>query len=227
VRVCYTCKCFENYYDFREDVLRHRLSFGRYKKGEDLISDKVFDLKIKPSICHYCTKKTPNLPYAGIYYSSFRQIYDPYYKLVSKKEFGSTFPPVGKEKEIENKTREMFDYPKIGEKWLNETFLLKICESILTPKYKILHHYRGKELEGLELDLWIPELNVGIEYQGEQHYKIVKHWGGEKGFLERKLRDKKKKELCKKLGYKLIEFKFSEKLTTELVEKKIKKISEN
>ena len=223
----YTCKCFENFYDFDEDVLRHRLSLGGYKKGEDLINDVVLGLKVKSSICHYCTKQTPNLSYAGINYSTFRQIYDPYYQLLSKKEFGSTFPLFGKEKEIENKTREMFDYPEIGEKWLDETFLFKICESLLSPKYEIFHHYRGKELEGLELDIWIPDIKVGIEYQGEQHYKVVKHWGGEKGLLERKLQDKKKKEICKKLGYRLIEFKFSEKLTTEIVEKKIKKISES
>lgn len=35
-----------------------------------------------------------------------------------------------------------------------------------------------------------------IEYQGEQHYYPVKHWGGEEAFLKRKKYDKIKKEYC-------------------------------
>lgn len=37
-----------------------------------------------------------------------------------------------------------------------------------------------------------------IEFQGEQHYRIVEHFGGKKGFLSRTKNDKIKKEYCKK-----------------------------
>lgn len=37
-----------------------------------------------------------------------------------------------------------------------------------------------------------------IEFQGEQHYRVVEHFGGEKGFLSRIKNDKIKKEYCEK-----------------------------
>lgn len=35
-----------------------------------------------------------------------------------------------------------------------------------------------------------------IEYQGEQHYKIIRHFGGEKGFKKRQRNDKIKADFC-------------------------------
>ncbi|MBK8172840.1 MAG: hypothetical protein IPK60_21230 [Sandaracinaceae bacterium] len=67
----------------------------------------------------------------------------------------------------------------------------------------------AKELEGLELDVWVPELRLGIEYQGEQHYEAIKHWGGGEGLAKRQSNDRKA-GLCKQLGYTLIEFRFDE-----------------
>jgi very-short-patch-repair endonuclease len=43
-----------------------------------------------------------------------------------------------------------------------------------------------------------------IEYDGEQHFKPVKQWGGEAGFKERQARDEEKNQWCEKNGYELI-----------------------
>jgi hypothetical protein len=76
----------------------------------------------------------------------------------------------------------------------------------------------------LRLDFYLPEYNVAIECQGEQHFKPVKYFGGNSGFLKTINRDKKKNELCEKNGIKIIYF--SEKkypgMLTDL--NKIKKI---
>lgn len=55
-----------------------------------------------------------------------------------------------------------------------------------------------KNKKPLPFDFYIAKQNVCIEYDGEQHYKPVKHWGGEKRFLERQLNDKIKNEYCNK-----------------------------
>lgn len=47
-------------------------------------------------------------------------------------------------------------------------------------------------------------LKYFIEYDGEQHFKPVKQWGGEAGLKERQARDKEKNEWCKSNGYELI-----------------------
>jgi hypothetical protein len=83
------------------------------------------------------------------------------------------------------------------------------------------HHYRGKDLEGLELDIWLAEYRLGIEYQGEQHYIAIDHWGGEEELKKRKANDRKKRALCKSLNYNLIEFTFREDISVDLILKKL------
>jgi len=83
--------------------------------------------------------------------------------------------------------------------------LLKIIDEIFADE-EVIHHYRGKELQGLELDIFIPSRKLAIEYQGEQHYEEFKHWGGKEGLKLRQLNDEKKKILCENNNYKLVEF---------------------
>ena len=45
-------------------------------------------------------------------------------------------------------------------------------------------------------DFYLPELNICIEYDGEQHFIVNDFFGGEKGLLETKRRDKEKNEYC-------------------------------
>ena len=75
-------------------------------------------------------------------------------------------------KYIENRVREKFGFKKVGESWTSETLLYKIVSEIL-PEYKIHRHYRPDFLDFLELDIYIPKLQIGIEYQGIQHFKPI------------------------------------------------------
>ena len=44
-------------------------------------------------------------------------------------------------------------------------YLLKSMITTIFPKYEIVEEYRNPELEMLELDYFIPELNLAFEYQ--------------------------------------------------------------
>lgn len=57
---------------------------------------------------------------------------------------------------------------------------------------------------GLRLDFYIPNNNVGIEYDGKQHFEVNEFFGGEKGFEETKDRDSKKDKFCSDNNIKLI-----------------------
>ena len=48
----------------------------------------------------------------------------------------------------------------------------------------------------LPFDFYLPDYNILIEYQGAQHYDVVKKFGGLDGFLLRKKHDKIKLEYC-------------------------------
>jgi len=113
---------------------------------------------------------------------------------------------------IENITREEFGFRKIGEGWVSESILFNIVRKLF-PEKEILRRYRPDWLNGLELDIYLPELKIAFEYQGQQHFFPIKAWGGKKSFQELKKRDLLKKELCKNLDIKLIEIDYTEPLT--------------
>ena len=124
---------------------------------------------------------------------------------------------------IENSVRERLGYPRIGECWVSETILFHIIENIYCGE-TIIRHHRPKWLEGLELDIFLPEKKLAFEYQGIQHFKPVKHWGGEEQLKKQKEHDMRKKEICKREGIKLICINYDEELTTEAVLRHIKNV---
>ena len=89
----------------------------------------------------------------------------------------------------------------------------------------IIHSYHNKEILGKqELDIYIPEYKIAIEYQGEQHFKPVDFGGyGEEMakilFSKNCKRDKRKKEICNKHQIKL--FYFSDTSDNEFLGEKI------
>jgi hypothetical protein len=54
----------------------------------------------------------------------------------------------------------------------------------------------------MELDIFIPDLNLALEYQGEQHYQNIFRFSEQKIQMER---DREKKQACKQSGITLIE----------------------
>ena len=59
-------------------------------------------------------------------------------------------------------------------------------------------------LDRQHLDFYLPEYNVAIECQGEQHFKSVTFFGGEDGYNRRNQLDKNKKALCEKHNIKVL-----------------------
>lgn len=109
---------------------------------------------------------------------------------------------------------------KRREKWIHEKHLFDIVKQ-LYGNYVVSFHYRAKWLEHLELDIFIEDLKMGIEYQGIQHYQVVEHWGGIDGLRQRQLNDTKKKMLCERYGVTLIYFDYTEPITNAYVKHKL------
>lgn len=96
---------------------------------------------------------------------------------------------------IENEIREERELPKIGEGWISETLLYyKIKKTF--KEYTVVHHGKPEWLGLQHFDIFIPELNIAIEYQGTQHQKPVEYFGGEAAFKKGQERDERKKQLC-------------------------------
>jgi hypothetical protein len=127
---------------------------------------------------------------------------------------------------IENEVRVKFGFKKVGEAWANETLLYQIVNEIF-PDYRVIRHHRPEYLNYLELDVYIPKLNIAFEYQGIQHFEPVEHWGGKESLEQVKQRDKLKKRLCEENNITLIYMYYYEELSKELVEKKLNGLSNN
>ncbi len=74
------------------------------------------------------------------------------------------------------------------------------------------------------LDIYVPSLKLGIEYQGVQHYEQVEFFGGEKGLERRKQLDEKKRNLCKENGVTLLEWHYQDTITKPTLKKKLKEM---
>lgn len=100
-------------------------------------------------------------------------------------------------KQAEDLFRESIGMPKIGEGWISETELFYKISNHFKDE-EIIHHASPKWLGQQHLDIYIPKWNIGIEYQGTQHYEPIDFFGGQEAFEKTVERDKRKKDLCEK-----------------------------
>ena len=74
--------------------------------------------------------------------------------------------------------------------------------------YEVLNKFSPKWLGKQHFDIFIPKLKIAIEYQGGQHFKPVKFFGGEKGYEKVLKRDETKRKKCIMKGIKLYYFSY-------------------
>ena len=80
-----------------------------------------------------------------------------------------------------------------------------------------------KSIYPLSFDFYLPDYNMCIEYDGEQHYSAIKIYGGYKGLRGTKIRDKIKNNYCIKNNIKLLRIPYWEsKRIKEILKKEIK-----
>ena len=119
--------------------------------------------------------------------------------------------------EMEVRYRSEMGLPARGEGRVSELHLLRSVEAAL-PGVEIVRQARPPWLGGGQsLDIMIPSLEVAIEYQGEQHYLGLAHWGGEAGLAARRELDERKRDACWRAGIRLIEWRYDEPVSVEAV----------
>lgn len=110
---------------------------------------------------------------------------------------------VGLMREAENTFREERDIPRVGEGWVAETALFYEVRDAF-PDETVIQHGRPKWLGRQHLDVFMPDRGIAVEYQGEQHDRPIDFFGGEEAYKKNVERDRKKLELCKRHGIRVI-----------------------
>lgn len=82
------------------------------------------------------------------------------------------------------------------------------------PNYQIVYEYPIGDLEQ-RIDIFIPDLGIAIEYNGEQHYKFISHFHKDEiDWNKSVLLDKQKINYLEEKGVKLIIIPFDTKIKT-------------
>jgi hypothetical protein len=121
---------------------------------------------------------------------------------------------------VQDAVRDAFGHPAVEDHWHHETLLFNLIQA-LYPEYAIERHHRPEWLEGLELDIFLPEVDLAIEYQGRQHFEAIEHWGGVEGLQRQQENDARKAAACASRGVDLVYFTWEDELTPQLVEERV------
>lgn len=204
----YFCQCFEN--------AIKKEGFKENKNDHPHIKKAINEYSFKESICHLCRNTNSDLFYCHpMYGSAFKVKYGAYIKKV---EIDQGLDG----REAENIVREMKGVAKFGERWVNETLLFNYID-VIFPHFAVNREASPPWLSNQRLDIFIPEINLAIEYQGEQHFKPVDLFGGKEGLRRTRGRDKEKLAKCKNNKVDLVYFTYKDDLTEKLVCKRLKK----
>ncbi|MDC0556926.1 zinc-ribbon domain-containing protein [Candidatus Poseidoniaceae archaeon] len=107
----------------------------------------------------------------------------------------------------------------------NQTALFEIVKK-LYPDDEILFDYKHPELifpSGwrMELDIWLPRIQLALEYQGQQHYDSSYWHESTDRFESQQKRDEEKRIECGKIGITLVEIPYWWEKSIEYVQSRI------
>lgn len=102
---------------------------------------------------------------------------------------------------VENEIRLLKGFNVVGS-YTNETILFYLLKDYFSA-YTVLSQGSPKWLGRQKIDIYFPDFNIGVEYQGDQHFKPIDFFGGEDGLKYRQELDIKKEKLCSENGCKL------------------------
>ncbi|MGF7535060.1 hypothetical protein AAGG74_15425 [Bacillus mexicanus] len=103
-------------------------------------------------------------------------------------------------------------------KWKNELELFKLVSRHYPDA---VYQYRTDWLNNQSLDIYIPSLRIGIEYQGQQHYEPIEFFGGKEALAYRQKLDKQKCEKCRDNNVKLIHWHYQDVISKTNLKRKI------
>ncbi|MEX0957637.1 MAG: hypothetical protein WDZ83_20790 [Rhizobiaceae bacterium] len=95
------------------------------------------------------------------------------------------------------------EIPQIGRRWSGESALADLTISVFPDA---IRQWSPPWLGRQSVDIYIPSINVALEYQGEQHFRPIEFFGGEQAFRKTQKRDADKRRRLARRGVILIEW---------------------
>lgn len=107
-------------------------------------------------------------------------------------------------------------------RWQRESALYGLIRDIF-PDNQVLREASPEWLGRMRIDIYLPELRLAIEHQGEQHYRPLSVFGGEEAHLRVVARDELKRRLCMENGVEVVDFRFDAPLTISSIRNRLRR----
>jgi hypothetical protein len=108
------------------------------------------------------------------------------------------------------------------DRWVKESTLYTVIRDLF-PQHRVLREASPTWLGRMRFDIFLPELALAIEYQGQQHYQPVAAFGGDEGYLRIRERDAEKRRLCQENGVNLMDVRYDAPLTAAALRQRLRK----
>lgn len=208
----YFCRCAEKYHNhiiYRCNEIKDQYIPGAWPHR---LKALLLNAAYKNGVCHICIAKTNGIDEAKTKYGDGILFNQRPYVCQTVFDYGL------------NKTTALAEVrTKLGISiWKNEALLYSIVKSLFLD-CRVEREYSPSWLDRQRIDMFLPEKNLAIEYQGQQHFKPVSIFGGVSAFEKGKERDQQKLEKCNENHVDLIYFNFNEPLTDDYIKNKLKK----
>lgn len=233
----YICECFRNAIEtYKFQLLKNDSSKFQPRTHKFLAAyEKIIYRK---EICHLCTNTPADFDsvFKLKYSTSFSSNYYPYInrKVVCDPSywdlirFNSPKDPNFQKKlsdvfrTAENRIREVIGINPIGLGWATEAQIYYMIKDLF-PDEPVIHQGSPSWLKGMRFDVFLPARNIAVEYQGVQHFKPIDYFGGEAGLEKTKERDRRKWDLSKENGIRIIYLHYNEQISRDQIKSMILK----
>lgn len=92
-------------------------------------------------------------------------------------------------------------------RWKREAQLFQVVRELF-PDQRILREASPEWLGRMRLDIYLPELQLALEHQGEQHYRPIGAFGGEVAYTRVVERDALKRQRCRENEVEVLDVRF-------------------
>ena len=164
------------------------------------------------SICHLCVARSAGPEGAAYRYGdAMQEFVEPYVNQLMRS------------RDLDERTARAEVQQQLGlSRWIREAELYQVIKQIF-PDEPVLREASPPWLGRQRLDVFLPERNLALEYQGEQHYQAVSAFGGADALARTIERDALKKRLCEENSVELVYVRFSDPLSITSVKHRLRR----
>jgi hypothetical protein len=164
------------------------------------------------SICHLCIARSAGPEGAAYRYGdAMQEFVEPYVNQLMRS------------RDLDERTARAEVQQQLGlSRWIREAELYQVIKQIF-PDEPVLREASPPWLGRQRLDVFLPERNLALEYQGEQHYQAVSAFGGADALARTIERDALKKRLCEENSVELVYVRFSDPLSITSVKHRLRR----